>query len=180
MTEQTIIDSLEHHLCGNGHKYWIRNAYIFAHDWESDFFNLTKSGYANEFEVKVSRGDFFCDFKKRRHEVLSTGGCINFLKEFKEIKFKPNRFWYVITENLVTADEVPKHAGLIFIKEYGKETRIPKIIKPAPLLHKEKLEFDSRMIVKFFWHLTKAQRQIKDLRKQIMPQASTHQPAIVD
>jgi hypothetical protein len=52
------------------HEYKLFNSFIF--NWESDFFCQSKSGYYIEVEVKVSRGDFFADFKKRdKHRVLN-------------------------------------------------------------------------------------------------------------
>lgn len=163
MNEQTIIDAIEKQLCGTGHKYWIRNAYVFGHDWESDFLNITKTGYANEFEVKISRSDFFCDFKKRRHQVLGTGLYTGYDGKLKTQKFKPNRLWYVVPENLVSKTEIPKHAGLIYMNEAG----YLKTIVTAPLLHKEKLQFDAIMVVKFFHHLIKARSEVRALRKQV-------------
>lgn len=50
-------------------KYVLENSYIF--DWESDFFYMTTSGYFVELEVKVSKSDFFADFKKvRKHKII--------------------------------------------------------------------------------------------------------------
>ena len=50
--------------------YKLFNTFIFA--WESDFFCITKSGYAIEVEIKISRSDFKADFKKEeKHYMLS-------------------------------------------------------------------------------------------------------------
>lgn len=50
-------------------KYVLANTYIY--NWESDYFGVSKSGYAYEIEIKVSRSDFFADFKKeRKHRML--------------------------------------------------------------------------------------------------------------
>ncbi len=54
----------------NNHKYELFNAYVFNEGWESDFFSITSSGYCYEVEVKISRSDFFADFKKDKHELF--------------------------------------------------------------------------------------------------------------
>lgn len=44
---------------------------VFVYDWESDFLYQTKTGYFVECEVKISRSDFFADFKKEnKHNIL--------------------------------------------------------------------------------------------------------------
>lgn len=50
------------------HDYKLYNTYIY--DWESDFFCVSKSGYAVEVEIKVSRGDFLRDFIKEKHGLF--------------------------------------------------------------------------------------------------------------
>lgn len=51
-------------------RYILQNSYVF--DWESDFFFRTTSKLFVEVEVKVSRADFFQDFKKEsKHGILN-------------------------------------------------------------------------------------------------------------
>lgn len=51
------------------HKYILDNSYVY--NWESDFFSVTASGYAQEIEVKVSFSDFKADFNKvDKHKIL--------------------------------------------------------------------------------------------------------------
>jgi hypothetical protein len=54
----------------HNHKYELCNSYIFS-GWECDFFSITCTGYAYEVEIKLSRGDFFADFKKDKHKLFS-------------------------------------------------------------------------------------------------------------
>jgi len=55
-------------------RYKVSNSYVFRHDWETDFFVLQRSGICYEIEIKVSRSDFFADFKKKdKHDILRTG-----------------------------------------------------------------------------------------------------------
>lgn len=48
--------------------YRLHNSFIY--NWESDFFAVSGSGYKVEVEVKVSRGDFFRDFSKDKHQLF--------------------------------------------------------------------------------------------------------------
>jgi hypothetical protein len=51
------------------HKYILENSYVY--EWESDFFSITSSGYAQEIEVKISLSDFKADFNKiNKHKIL--------------------------------------------------------------------------------------------------------------
>jgi hypothetical protein len=52
------------------HNYDYRLSNTFVYAWESDFFAQSKSSYFVEVEVKVSRGDFFRDFDKPKHNLF--------------------------------------------------------------------------------------------------------------
>jgi hypothetical protein len=72
MTAKDIIESLYRHYCN--YEYKLNNTFVF--NWESDFFAMSSSNYFIECEVKISRGDFFVDFKKDKHRLFTdiTGG----------------------------------------------------------------------------------------------------------
>lgn len=54
--------------CAN-HDYKLENTVVF--NWESDFFSITKgAATVYEFEIKISRGDFFKDFQKPKHDFF--------------------------------------------------------------------------------------------------------------
>ena len=110
---------------------------------ECDVLSVTKSDYICEYEIKISRSDFKADFKKEKHKLIAE-------KKFNEtvtvVKignkcfdspnpyYAPNYFYFVVLENLVSVEEVPDYAGLMYLNENGKFS----IIKKAPLLHKTK------------------------------------------
>lgn len=101
---------------------------------ECDFVGIRKSGYWAEYEIKVSRSDFFNDKKKiNKHAKLSD--CFNFKSSGRFLV--PNYFFYVVPNGMVSIDEMPKYAGLIYIHDYRME-----VVKNAPRLHKEKLKPD--------------------------------------
>ena len=93
--------------------------------YEMDVFKLTSSGYIHEFEIKISKSDYMADFKKN-----------DFKKELKHDKIsqgkRSNKFFFVVPEGLLSKEDIPNHAGLILYTKY----KTFKIIKPAPLLHK--------------------------------------------
>ena len=68
MTETDIQKGLRSLFVNND--YHLFNQYIFSHEGESDYFSITKSGLLIEVEVKISRSDFFADFKKPKHKYL--------------------------------------------------------------------------------------------------------------
>ena len=100
---------------------------VFA--WECDIISVTKSGYAQEFEIKRTLADYRADFnKKRKHKWLKANhGNI------------PSRFWYVINGFDLRPDDVPEYAGLIKIDGSGIWNAID-IKKRAPKLSGKKLE----------------------------------------
>ena len=105
----------------HNHKYDLQNSYIFQHGWECDFFSMTKTGYCYEVEIKLSRGDFFADFKKEKHflfKKIASGAKYYFKNNghsswhgsiigiSKIIKFKRRHYWQL-------DDEYTEHADFI-------------------------------------------------------------------
>lgn len=135
-------------LSPNSVKYFTENLNVY--DWESDVLKITKSGYAYEFEIKISRGDFKNDFKHKKKKHL--------LLENKENNSKmPNYFYYVVPEGLVTEDEVPEYAGLIYVlATVIGNSRIYyqfQEIKSAPKLHSNKIDENNlKLIDKFYYN----------------------------
>jgi len=115
---------------------------IYIYNWESDLLALNKdSKYITEYEIKISRSDFKADFKKQdKHTLISDG--YNYKCNFSQI---PNYFYYVTTPGLLNKNELPEYAGLI---ECGLGI---KIIKKAPLLHKEKQELLEQLLRKIYF-----------------------------
>lgn len=135
-------------LSPNSVKYFMENLNVY--DWESDVLKITKSGYAYEFEIKISRADFKNDFKhkKKKHTLF----------ENKENSSKiPNYFYYVVPEGLVSEEEIPEYAGLIYVLGTiignGKVYYQFLEIKKAPKLHSNKIdEINLNLIDKFYIH----------------------------
>ena len=100
---------------------------------ECDVISISKSDYIYEYEVKISRSDFKADFKKPKHNLITEK---KFIKETKKETFYlvPNYFYFVVPENLITVEEIPEYAGLMYVNEKGGYD----IIKKAPIIHKTK------------------------------------------
>ena len=100
---------------------------------ECDVISVSKSDYIYEYEIKISRADFKKDFIKEKHNHIINEKFTYTRKG--EILFRVcNYFNYVVPKVLISPDEVPEYAGLIYINEdFTFET-----IKKPKLLHKTK------------------------------------------
>jgi len=165
MKAKDITDAL-HRRYGVNSRYRLANAYIFKSDWESDFFVQKQNGYCYEFEVKISRSDFFADMKKvNKHMILEhgkyvqqnsiwneqrTGNDDKWIKTEKETEHnqRPNKFFYVVPSGLITVDELPTYAGLMTFDGVSVNA-----VKEAPFIHKEKLDLSKVLVDKFqaYW-----------------------------
>ena len=143
-TEQAMQDYLQ--CFRSTPRYLLRNLFVFG--WESDLLFLSKSGTWTEIEIKISRSDFLADLKKtEKHSTLAD----------KEKWMKPNRFFYAVPEGLVTPDEVPDYAGLIWVMDNGFHSIVTQ--KPAPELHKHKnTPEDLKLADKFYFNMMNAKR----------------------
>ena len=147
MNEQSIQRAL--YSIYDNYEYKLFNVYIFG--METDFFAISKSGYAIEIEIKISESDFKKDFKKKeKHRRYSD----------KSMKQKPNRFMYACPHGLIDISEVPEYAGLIYIGTYDYNS---KIIKQPPLLHKNKpmdnIKFVKDLLTKYYYRYQAIQRK---------------------
>lgn len=85
---------------GGGREILIQNFYHGM--YEMDLFRLMPSGFVVEYEIKISRSDFFADFKKGDKHRKLVGGA------------GANRFYFVVPKGLVSYGECPQHCGLIY------------------------------------------------------------------
>ncbi|MXV16844.1 hypothetical protein [Hufsiella ginkgonis] len=178
MTEQSIQRLLNSHF--GDYNYRLFNSFVYG--WESDFFCVSKSGYAIEVEIKVSRGDFRNDFKCKtgKHNLFC-----NHLKpaiverthpwkgypegrsprngESSVVWFctpadkLPNKFYYAVPEGMISKDECPPYAGLLYVRGYDLV-----MIKQAPFLHKQKNDLTKVLLDKFYWKSTNLKINISD------------------
>lgn len=129
MTSTTLQSHIQKYLFERSHIYQACN-FIGSGYAESDILAVTRSLMVTEIEIKISRSDFKADFKKK-HKHYKMQNC----KEDGHFKV-PNRFYYACPSDMISIEEVPTYAGLVYVSESG----VVEIIKPAPLLHKRKAE----------------------------------------
>ena len=75
----------------------------FVYKWECDYWTMTDAGITREFEIKISRADFFKDAHKEKHKADDGA----------------NYFYYVFPEGLIRPEEIDKRFGIIEIVSYG-------------------------------------------------------------
>ncbi|MFA6058936.1 MAG: hypothetical protein WC756_12110 [Taibaiella sp.] len=173
--------------------YELSESYIFKHDWESDFFVISKSGYAYEVEIKLTRSDYRADFKKQKHLI------------FSNIK----KSHYIINNGLGLRDRdyVKNGDGQYVLQELGPHTRIEiidnskviapnkfyyavpegliapsevpaysgliyvhghycTVVKEAPFLHKRKLDLQSTLLKKFYYECIRHRITIENFNRK--------------
>lgn len=97
---------------------------------ECDVISISKSDYIYEYEVKISKSDFKADFRKNKHKLMTERKSVN---ESTNFYYIPNYFYFVVTDSLISIDDIPEYAGLIYLVD-DKFVQIKK----APMLHKIK------------------------------------------
>jgi hypothetical protein len=181
MTEAEIQDYLYRHCFAR--QYSVPNIYLYS--WESDFLSVTRAGRVHEYEIKVTKADFAADAGKvEKHQIMETG--FRDLNQYERMKVedkelrgweipefittkmtadkrmpgkRPNYFWYVCPDHVT--ETVPNYAGLIYCKPYLK------IVKEAPLLHKEKITdtMEKKILTAFYYRYWKIRREVKNKDK---------------
>lgn len=101
MTEQDIVKKLCQWLDDRKFPYQIANAFIY--EWECDYWAMTVHGETREFEIKISRSDYFVDAKKEKH--IGAKGA--------------NYFYYAVPKDMIKKEEVDPRYGLIYIWDTG-------------------------------------------------------------
>ena len=132
---------LEQFFAPNSIKYKAEN--LFIYNWESDAWIMTKSGLCYEFEIKISRSDFFNDFKHKakKHGFLGANNK-------KYLNGIPNYFYYVVPKGLITVEEVLDYAGLCYT-----DGEMLYAIKNAPKLNSKKAGVeDLNLADKFYYN----------------------------
>lgn len=123
--------------------------------WECDMWRLTKNGYVDEFEIKLSVSDFKADFAK----VNNWSGHLNLVSgkwEYDKLSKHdllkssadgPNRFWFVLPDEIAEKVEIPPYAGLIIATRSGVHVRLQ-----APKRHRAKWTGNRSRILETFYH----------------------------
>lgn len=176
LTEEVAQRMLSKLLSTSTIRYDMDNLFVF--DWESDKLIKTKSGYLYEYEIKISKSDFKNDFKnkKLKHAILSGEKYTPDFNDWYEqvrrqfplitkdelfasvlvSKFltanykRPNYFYYAVPEGMLKTDDIPEYAGLVYLNP--DIVHWPSVVKPAPLLHKDKYSDEELNLTEKFYY----------------------------
>lgn len=168
------------------HDFKLKN--VFVHSWEADSFSVTSSKYTYEIEVKVSRSDFFADFKKPKHNFFRSykkgwgilRGGESWSGSYKGMEVDriyytnitpfqlgggncPNKFFYACPVGLIETHEVPEYAGLIYVMDSG----VYRIIKKAPFLHKGEFNHRTMLFDKYYYQWVNQRMKIYNLEDEV-------------
>lgn len=179
MNERTIQNSLWWNLSLKGHR-WTAPNWTRAKWWEADMFSVTKAGFVSEYEIKLTMHDFRADALKSRDTgyrwALEQGVKKQIIEREKKHDLLasrdprcPNRFYYVVPKDMLTAEQVPEWAGLIECWEYKRHVQVKglpptavgfRTIKEAPRLHRVKLAEAEKIKLAemFYWRYWRLRR----------------------
>lgn len=125
-------------------------------DWfECDLFGVTKAGYFQEFEIKMTLADFKKDAEKAglvrepnplyvpNAKVVMPGAVFadRYVSAGKHDRLArkdergPSRFWFVLPEGLMPEASIPPWAGVYWFTA----TKWPTVGRQAPKLHGSKI-----------------------------------------
>lgn len=147
ITEKMITDAICNDSLKRRRNNWVMPNVLFDR-FECDVLEVSKAGYTTEYEVKISRGDYLRDCKKTY-----------FYKDFyrtiniKKYDFKDRVSYlnFVVPLNLISVDEVPDFAGLIYYQNDGllQVVKKPKKIRETPLTQDEWVLLRKKLYFRF-------------------------------
>jgi hypothetical protein len=116
--------------------------------WECDVFEATPAGFMREYEVKVSRSDFFSDAKKARSDrqwvERQRDGAMQDKTKHQRLALcdprGPQYFSFVVPNGLIAREECPAFAGLMYARQSTFGRVWIEQVKPAPKLHLAKMD----------------------------------------
>jgi hypothetical protein len=138
---------------------------------ECDVFSVTKAGYMNEYEIKLTKADFKKDAGKMEREKFTWSGPVtNRSTKHQRLAIGdpqgPARFFFVLPVGIVDDVDVPEFAGIIRASAHPKSGRIHlEKTREAKRLHEQKVSQLVADHVKgvFYWRLWS--ERIRNARK---------------
>jgi hypothetical protein len=143
--ERQVQDAVYVHCAIKNHEIIVPNSCVFG--WEADVITVNKTGFISEYEIKVSRSDFKADAKKERARILVDPNDTTWFGKTITHK-RPNYFYYAVPEGLITPEEVPDYAGLLYVHKHVKRYALyygtVTEVKAAKRIHRDKIEDEQR------------------------------------
>ena len=149
-----------------------RSGYIYEFE-----IKVSKSDFKNDFKhkedkhiilegAKAYKDEYLPKYYRLIEENRKRGGdwAVNEFKKYADDSpfykvdghKRPNFFYYCTPPDLVTKEEVPSYAGLLYINEYGTIT----VVKKAPRIHPDKLtDGELGLGEKFYYHMDNWRRK---------------------
>jgi hypothetical protein len=127
-------------MAGRWQKHFMLSNYTPLDWFEADCFEITKSGYFVEWEIKISLADFKAD--RHKEDKYFKNGKKHDRLLARDIK-GPTRFYYVAPEGMIKPEDLPPWAGLweaVLGTGPGRTTAHIGETVAAPRLHKTKLD----------------------------------------
>jgi hypothetical protein len=153
-SERRVQLGLYHWLYQKGQWCIVPNARELFSTGECDILSLMKSGLANEYEIKLTRSDFRADAKKGKYEIFEKrlagvhedirvrrnirGDIVHYqpMSAFYTVKLTtPNYFSYVVPHGLITAEDVPHFAGLVYAR--SERCHYFEVVKKPVKIHND-------------------------------------------
>lgn len=111
---------------------------------EQDWVEVTRAGYAYEYEIKRSSSDYCKDFGKevREYPKAGSGAGVRYLLKHEllsgQVAYQgryplvlPRRFYFVFPAGLIKPERVPDHCGIIEGTNGGNGPTL-KLVRQAP------------------------------------------------
>lgn len=117
---------------------------FYRYDLEADLMGVRKSGFVDEFEIKLTVADFKNDASKTvRVPSENTKYSFDVMNKYEALEKGRllNYFWYIVPQDLVSVDDIPKFAGLIYIHKNNNGYYF-RVIKDAKRLNSNKITDD--------------------------------------
>ena len=170
---------------------WTRAGYIYEFE-----IKISRADFKNDFKHKKEKHiilqgptekeqmmpDFYRSYEWNKHLYASIEELRATLKPTDRYYIvnhrKPNYFYYVVPEDLISPEEVPEYAGLVYVRK--KNTGLV-IAKKAPQLHKVKYkDAELNLGEKFYYNWKndrklrlEAQREADSVRKLLREEISS-------
>lgn len=157
---------------------WTKSGYIYEFE-----IKISKADFKNDFKHKQEKHiclvsgrsqrlveeyskSLFEHYRKKRDSNRWTDEQIREwycdVDRFSQWK-KPNYFYYVVPEGMITEDDVPEYAGLVYVAEEAGM----RVVKKAQCLHKEKYKDDDfRLAEKFYSNWVTDRIKFKNIKRE--------------
>lgn len=148
LTEQDIIVHLAKWLDIRRYPFQLPRSFVYK--WESDYWSMTAEGVTREYEIKISRSDYFKDAQKEKHQRTEDGA---------------NFFYYVCPKDLIKKEEVDPKYGLIYVSEWGSCSIVKRPLKLHARLYDDWRSMAIRMYWKW-WRLWREKLNLKQITRE--------------